>query len=107
MKNNDGLEALLIVGEIDKTIHEPARLLLLSILYVIESADFTFLQNLTGLTRGNFSTHMSKLRDAEHILVKKEFVNEKPLTVLSITEKGRSGLEHYRELMKKILAELE
>ena len=100
-------EALLIAGEIDKVVHEPARLLILSILYVIDSADFVFIHNQTGLTRGNISTHMSKLEGAEYIQVTKEFVNRKPVTVLSITEKGRTALKTYREQMKKILAELE
>ena len=87
--------------------HEPARLLILSILYVIESADFVFLQNQSGLTRGNFSTHISRLEEENYIEVRKEFVNRRPETTYSISEKGRHALETYRELMKKILAELE
>ena len=106
-KKNPLFDTLLIAGEIDKVVHEPARLMLLSILYVIDSADFVFLLNQTGLTRGNFSTHMSKLEEAKYIQVDKEFVEKRPETALSITTEGRAALETYREQMKTILAELE
>ena len=52
---------------IDKIIHEPARLMLMAYLYVIESADFLFLERQTGLTRGNLSSHMAKLEDAGYV----------------------------------------
>ena len=100
------LDPLLAAGDLDKTVHEPARLMLLSILYVIERADFVFLHNTTGLTRGNFSTHMSKLEEAGYIQVDKEFVERKPLTVLAITPDGRRALEAYRATMKALLEAL-
>ena len=100
-------DVLLLVGEIDKIVHEPARLMLLSILYVIDQADFVFLLNQTGLTRGNFSTHMSRLEEAGYIEVNKEFVEKRPLTVLAITKEGRTALETYRGQMKQILAALD
>jgi DNA-binding MarR family transcriptional regulator len=105
-KNKPLFETLLIAGDIDKVVHEPARLMLLAILYVIDSADFVFLHKQTGLTRGNFSTHMSKLEEAGYIQVTKEFVDRRPMTVLSITDEGREALKNYREQMKVILAEL-
>lgn len=98
---------LLSAVDIDKTVHEPARLMILSILYVIDSADFVFLHKQSGLTRGNFSTHMSRLEEEKYIEVKKEFVDKKPTTIYSITAAGRTALETYREQMTKILAELE
>ena len=105
-KQSSFSDVLLIAGEIDKIVHEPARLMLLSILYVIDQADFVFLLNQTGLTRGNFSTHMSRLEEAGYIQVTKEFV-ERPLTVLAITKVGRAALETYRGQMKQILAALD
>ena len=63
---------------IDKIIHEPARLMLMAYLYVIESADFLFLERQTGLTRGNLSSHISKLERAGYVEVQKEFVNKIP-----------------------------
>jgi DNA-binding MarR family transcriptional regulator len=106
-ENNPLFKILLLTAEINKTVHEPARLLILSMLYVIDSADFVFLHGQSGLTRGNFSTHMSKLEEEQYIEVNKMFVDKKPTTIYRITAAGRSALENYREKMKKILAELE
>ncbi len=106
-QKNPVFDVLRQAAEIDKTVHEPARLLILSMLYVIDSADFVFLHNQSGLTRGNFSTHISKLEDRGFIDVTKEFVDRKPTTFYAITESGREALETYRTQMKKILAELE
>lgn len=109
MKKNQSplFDVLLMTAEIDKTVHEPARLMILSMLNVVDSADFTFLLNQTGLTRGNFSTHIKKLEEAAYVAVKKEFVDNKPLTTYSITEAGRQALSDYRKLMEKILIALE
>ena len=104
--NNPIFETLLKAGEIDKTVHEPARLLILSILYVIDSVDFVFLNKQTGLTRGNLSTHMKKLEEAGYVLVEKEFVEKKPVTLYSITDEGGEALRTYRDLMQALLNEL-
>jgi len=91
------------IDEIDKTIHEPARLILLSYLYVLDSADYLYLKNLTELTWGNLSSHLTKLEEAGYVEVKKEFVKKKPHSMVSITEKGKTALEQYRIRMKKLL----
>ena len=84
-----GSEDLQPLADIDRIIHEPARLMILALLYVVESGDFTFLMRQTGLTWGNLSSHMSKLEAAGYIEVEKEFVNKKPRTMLRLTDKGR------------------
>ena len=104
--NNPIFKTLLKAGEIDKTVHEPARLLILSILYVIDCVDFVFLIRQTGMTRGNLSTHMKKLEEAGFVLVEKEFVEKKPVTLYSITEDGSEALRTYRDLMQSLLNEL-
>ena len=71
-------------------------------LYVVESADFMFLMNQTGLTFGNLSSHMSKLEENGYIRVDKEFVQKKPVTTLSLTEKGRVAFEEYRGRMRHL-----
>ncbi|MGA9191402.1 MAG: transcriptional regulator [Anaerolineales bacterium] len=98
---------LLAVGDFDKTVHEPARLMLLSILSVLDQADFVFLHHLTGLTRGNLSTHMRRLEEDGYVRVEKEFVDRRPVTGLSITPKGRNALKDYRDKMRQFLDELE
>ena len=92
--------------EIDRLIHEPARLLVLALLYVVESADFTFLMNQTGLTWGNLSAHMSKLEEAGYIQVEKSFKERKPYTLLRLTEDGRVAFRAYRLKMKQVLDDL-
>ncbi len=94
------------VSEIDKTIHEPARLMIMAHLFVVESADFLFLQRQTGLTWGNLSSHLTKLEAAEYINVKKEFLDRKPHTVLQLTNKGRTAFQEYRQSMKQLFKEL-
>ena len=94
------------IEEIDKLVHEPARLIILAHLYVVESADFLFLQRQTGLTSGNLSSHMSKLETAGYVEVKKEFLDKKPHTMLSLTEKGRTAFRGYVKKMKQVLEDL-
>ena len=93
-------------SRIDKVVHEPARLLILATLSVLESADFLFLMNQTGLTRGNLSSHLSKLESAKYVKIKKEFVGKIPRTLLRITEKGRAALDAYKGNMQDILGRL-
>jgi len=97
---DDSLQHL--VG-IDKMIHEPARLMILATLNVVESADFLFVERQTGLTRGNLSSHMSKLEDAGYILIQKEFVDKIPRTLLRVTDEGRAALLEYTQNMKQVL----
>lgn len=92
--------------EIDRVIHEPARLLILAYLWVVESADFLFLMNQTNLTRGNLSSHLSKLEAAGYIEIKKEFVEKIPRTLLRLTEKGRQAFLQYRRNMQQVLNSL-
>ncbi|KPK88654.1 hypothetical protein AMJ80_10825 [bacterium SM23_31] len=88
--------------DIDKVIHEPARLMILANLYVVERADFIFLMRQTGLTQGNLSSHMSKLEAAGYIEIKKEFISKKPHTVLLLTNEGRAALKSYIRSMKQV-----
>lgn len=94
------------VGDIDKMIHEPARLLIVAHLYVVESADFLFLMRQTGMTFGNLSSHMSKLEAAGYIDVEKEFVGKKPNTKLSLTRVGREAFEVYRRSMRQLFTDV-
>ncbi|MBN1641719.1 MAG: transcriptional regulator [Anaerolineae bacterium] len=95
------------LGEIDRIVHEPARLMIMSVLYVVESADFLFLLRQTGLTRGNLSSHLSKLEDAGYVDVEKEFVDKMPHTLLRLTEAGRAALQSYRQRLVHILDRLD
>ncbi|MBM4429355.1 MAG: ArsR family transcriptional regulator [Chloroflexi bacterium] len=92
--------------EIDRLVHEPARLVILTLLNAVDSADFLFLLGQTGLTRGNLSSHLSKLEEVGYIQVQKEFVNKVPRTRLHIRPRGRQALQDYREGMARLLESL-
>ena len=92
--------------EIDKLIHEPARLQIMANLYVVEQADFAYLMHQTGLTWGNLSSHMSKLEEAGYINVIKEFKDKRPHTRLKLTPKGRKSFDDHRQQMLGMLGNL-
>lgn len=99
----DGVGELAKVLAVDRAIHEPARLLVVSILYVVEQADFLFLRRQTGLTGGNLSSHTAKLEEAGYVLVDKRFVGKRPQTLFSLTADGRRAFESYRATMRQLL----
>ena len=91
---------------IDKLIHAPARLNIMTHLFVVESADFLFIMRQTGLTFGNLSAHMSKLEHAGYLTIIKEFIGKKPHTMLQLTKKGKQAFEDYRHEMKQFYKNL-
>ena len=90
--------------EIDRLVHEPARLLIMANLRVVENADFNFLMNRTGLTWGNLSSHLSKLEDAGYVVVEKTYLGKRPYTLLSLSENGRAAFDRYTKQMQTLLA---
>jgi DNA-binding transcriptional ArsR family regulator len=93
----------------DKLIHEPARLAVLSVLSACETADFVFLQRLTGLQSGNLSQHLAKLEQAALITLVKAFNGKYPQTTAQITDAGRAAFdEHWQRLdaLRKAIASL-
>ena len=91
---------------IDPIIHAPARLTVLTYLYVVESVDFVFLKNMTGLTWGNLSTHLSKLEEVDYVTIEKKFKGKKPHTMIRLTDKGRAAFREYKQNMQKVLDDL-
>jgi len=92
--------------EIDRVIHEPSRLKIMAQLYVVESADYTFLMKQLGFTWGNLSSHLTRLEKEGYVLVEKEFVDKKPRTTLCLTDAGRKAFNRYRAIMKDVIEEL-
>jgi DNA-binding MarR family transcriptional regulator len=88
--------------DIDKLVHEPARMKILAQLYVVESADFIFLMRQTGLTQGNLSGHLSKLEDAEYVKIEKGYSGKRPQTMIYLTKKGRDAFKKYVKNMKQV-----
>jgi len=111
MKNNNaGSEeprqiALKSIAGLDKTIHEPGRLAIMSFLFVVDEADFIFLLDQTGLTRGNLSSHMSKLEKAGYVEVDKMFIKKIPRTTYHLSEPGRQAYLAYRSQLLESIQE--
>ena len=91
------------LAEIDRVIHEPARLMVVALLAAVEEADFQYLRQTTGLTQGNLSTHLSKLEEAGYVAIEKTFRGKYPLTIGRLTKRGREALDNYRKVIKAAL----
>jgi DNA-binding MarR family transcriptional regulator len=84
---------------LDRIIHDPARLSILTALASCKAADFIFLQRLIGLTGGNLSSHIAKLEEAGLVRVEKQFIEKRPNTRIEITDQGRKAVrEHWKKL---------
>ena len=90
------------LADLDRLIHEPARLLIVTILSAVESADFLFLQRETGLTKGNLSAHLSKLEEAGYVKIQKTFKGKLPWTVCKLTAVGSKAITQYRQQLQDI-----
>ena len=104
MSKNTIIPQIKAVLELDKTIHEPARFVILAILLSVENADFTYLMAQTGLTQGNLSAHLNKLDAAGLISVKKTFEGKRPKTTLQITCVGAGKLKTQSKTLARFLA---
>jgi DNA-binding transcriptional ArsR family regulator len=91
------------MNELDRIIHEPARLQLVALLSAVKEADFLFLQRATGFTKGNLSSHLSKLEEAAYVKIEKTFRGKIPLTVIRLTPSGRTAFQTYRKTLTEVL----
>ena len=90
--------------DIDRIIHEPARLKIMMILSGVDSADFNFLLNTLGLTKGNLSAHMDRLEKSGYVKIEKSFNGKIPHTDYSLTNKGNNALSGYWKDLDNIRA---
>ena len=97
------MEELRALKQIDRTIHEPARLMIVAILSAVDEADFLYLLTATELTKGNLSSHLARLEEAGYVEIQKSFVGKTPRTVCRLTEEGERALFTYRQQMQKVL----
>ena len=80
---------------LDRLIHEPARLAIMAVLSACKSADFTYILNTTGLTKGNLSAQLRKLEDGEYVTITKGFKGKYPNTTCALTSEGRRAFNAY------------
>lgn len=81
--------------ELDPVLHSQMRLAIMSVLISVETAEFNYLLDKTGATRGNLSVQITRLNEAGYIEVKKSFRKNYPLTTCSLTPKGVEAFEKY------------
>jgi len=95
-----------VFPELDRAIHQPSRLQILTCLSVVEGADFLYLLRETGLTKGNLSTHLSKLEEAGIVAIEKTYDGKIPVTLCRLTDDGRGRLARYRTKLGSIMSRL-
>jgi DNA-binding MarR family transcriptional regulator len=91
--------------ELDKVIHAPARLRIMSALVALgagDQLDFRTLSEMLDLTDGNLGAHLQTLEEAGYVKIEKSFVNRKPRTYVRPTARGRGRFEDHVEVLRKI-----
>lgn len=90
--------------QLNEIIHSRIRLAIMSVLISLEEADFKFLKNKVNTTDGNLSVHLKKLEDAGYTKVKKEFIDRKPVSTYSLTDKGKDAFELYIKKLEDLIS---
>ena len=91
------------ISELDRVIHEPGRLIIATLLYAVERADFLYMLHETGMNKGTLSSHLSRLEEAGYVEIAKTFRGKVPQTLLRLTPSGRKALQRYRRKLKEAL----
>jgi len=91
------------IAQLDRLIHEPARLTIMLILEGVSEADFLYLQREGGFTQGNLSGHLAKLEEAGYVEIEKKFKGKVPLTVCRLTGAGQAAFSGYSRRMMGLL----
>ena len=89
--------------ELDRVIHEPARLLIVALLAGVREADFLWLLRESKLSKGNLSNHLAKLADAGYVDVEKTYKGKIPLTILKLSKEGKGAFERYKKTINGVL----
>ena len=95
-------EVFMGLADLDRTVHEPARLAILTVLAGCDAADFVFLHRITGLTRGNLSGHLSTLERAAMVTISKGYQGKIPNTRVQLTNAGRTAIDKHWDHLDKV-----
>jgi len=98
----DPLKAIM---DLDRMVHEPARLAILTVLSAAAEVEFLFLLKVTGLSKGNLSAQSKKLEAAGYLETLKAFRGRVPVTSFRITKQGKQALLAYHKQMRALLPE--
>ena len=99
----DQSNAVDAIPDLDKVIHERARLAIVSALATSPSRTHNELRDVLALTDGNLSVHARKLEEAGYISCDKDFAGRTPRTTYKLTVVGRSAFERYLGHMEALI----
>ena len=88
--------------DLDRVVHEPVRLRIMSILSGVDAADFKFMLSTLAVTKGNLASHVDKLERAGYLRVHKGFNGKLTHTEYRLTRTGRKALERYWVALDKL-----
>ena len=92
------------LAAMDRLIHDPSRLAILSALLGWTEAEFQYLLEVTGLTKGNLSSHLAKLESGGLVELTKGYKGKKPWTRAKLTRAGRAQAEAHWAALDRIRA---
>jgi DNA-binding MarR family transcriptional regulator len=95
-----------IIQNINKAFDHRIRLGIMSVLMVNESADFTSLKELLGVTDGNLASHAKALENEKYIVVEKQFIGKKPNTSYKATAEGKKAFQEHIDALEKLLSKM-
>jgi DNA-binding MarR family transcriptional regulator len=90
------------MSSLDRLLHEPARLAILTALSACRSCDFVYLQSLTAITKGNLSNHLQRLEQGGLVEIVKRFRGRKPQTLVTLTPSGRTAIANHWERLEAL-----
>jgi len=88
---------------LDKIIHERARLGIVASLAARGKMTFAELKETLQMSDGNLSVHARVLEESGYLKISKKFVGRKPLTTMSLTRKGRNAFRNYVDQLEQIV----
>jgi DNA-binding MarR family transcriptional regulator len=93
-----------IIQNINKAFDHRIRLGIMSVLMVNESADFSTLKELLGVTDGNLASHAKALESEAYIVVEKQFIGRKPNTSYIATKEGKKAFQDHIDALEKLIS---
>lgn len=94
------------MAKLDKIIHQPVRLQIMSSLVALDSSDqvdFVYLRKILKLTDGNLGAHLGKLEEAGYVRIEKTFIARKPRSFIKATGKGRDAFDEHISALREII----
>jgi DNA-binding MarR family transcriptional regulator len=96
-----------IEKDLDRTIHQPIRLKIVSILYQKKKVRFTELSDRIDTSEGNLGTHLRTLEERGYIHVEKKFEDRKPVTTYELSRQGERKFKEYIAKLEDMIQSLE